>query len=99
MSDGETRYEWDEAKNRRNISKHGLAFSEAEGFGWDEAVEEIDPSDDDEVRWRAAAPLADGKIAILIYTQRENRIRIISLRYAKRKEIRDYVEAKHEQGI
>ena len=92
------RYEWDEAKNRHNFAKHGLDFQAVEGFRWDEAAEKLDVSDDHEERWRAIARLADGKYAVLIYTEREARIRVISLRYAERKEIREYVEERDEEG-
>ena len=35
------RFEWDEAKNRRNVRKHGVSFEEAQGVFFDELAIEF----------------------------------------------------------
>ena len=40
----ELMYEWDEAKRRSNISKHGVDFTAMNAFEWE--VAEITPDDD-----------------------------------------------------
>ena len=52
MSDGDTEpvYEWDAAKRRSNIAKHGVDFTEMTPFAWDTAAEILDDRYE-EPRW------------------------------------------------
>ena len=80
-------YEWDEQKRSENLDKHGLDFTEAElSFQWDTALIEPSPRDG-EMRWRAIGYIG-GRLHILIYTERDSSIRIISLRKANAREER-----------
>jgi uncharacterized protein len=85
-------YEWDETKNARNKTKHGLGFEALEGFDWSRAVI-INRSrhDDGEQRLAGIGPL-NGRLFTAIYTWRGDTQRIISLRRANKAEERIYDE-------
>jgi hypothetical protein len=78
------RFEWDEAKRRENVRKHGLDFADAPLiFGGPMLVAEDEREDYGETRWIGVGFLA-GHVAVVAYTERgENTIRVISLRKAK----------------
>ena len=88
------RYEWDEAKNRQNLAKHGFDFSKIAEFAWLDAVETLQVVEG-EVRWKAVGRLGE-RIVVVIYTERREKLRIISLREAEPREIGDYVKAKSQ---
>jgi uncharacterized DUF497 family protein len=82
--------EWDEAKRRANLAKHGIDLADALRFQTDTAlVVEDDRYDYGEVRYQALG-LIDGILHFLVYTPRGNVRRVISLRRANRKEIEAY---------
>ena len=84
-------YEWDEEKNRANFERRRLDFSQVESFDWDNAV--IRRSDRYlEPRWLAIGYLA-GRLHVVVFTVRNGRCRIISLRVANNKERREYAQA------
>lgn len=98
------RYEWDEAKNRRNQRQHGgISFGMAALVFEDERCL-IGPDrvgDTGEQRWHAVGEVRiepEGAAALLVvHTYREDRygeevIRIISARRAEKHEIRRYQE-------
>ena len=81
-------YEWDEAKRATNRRKHGIDFNEVRSFVWETA--EIKPSPrGNEMRY-AATGYIGSRLYRVIYTERGERLRIISLRKAHLKEVRDY---------
>ena len=86
----EPKYVWVPAKRRANRAKHRVDFTAMEAFEWDTAVIEAD-EDADEPRW-----IAKGFIGVVlylvVYTERGNNIRIISLRKATKKEAIDYAQ-------
>lgn len=77
---------WDEAKSAVNKEKHGLSFESAYDFDWDAPVI-VDRSRhaDGESRFAAIGNLY-GKLYTIIFTRRDDDIRIISLRRANAKE-------------
>jgi uncharacterized protein len=84
-------FEWDEAKARRNLARHGVAFPfAAKAFTDPLAVEGVDDSMDyDEQRiWMIG--LADAVLLTVVYTERHERIRLISARRATRVEHEQY---------
>ena len=81
-------YEWDEAKRATNRRKHGVDFEEVRIFVWETAVIKPSPRDD-EMRY-AATGYIGARLYRVIYTEREDRLRIISLRRAHTKEVREY---------
>ena len=86
------RYVWDERKNEINQKKHHLAFESMEDFDWESAVI-IDRSrhEDEEQRY-AAIGFLYGRIHTVIYTKRDEGLRIISLRRANKPEEKIYEE-------
>jgi uncharacterized protein len=76
-------YEWDEAKRRSNLAKHGVDFIAANGFDWFDAVIIEDRRHlCGERRWLALGKIG-ARVYTLIYTERNGRKRIISLRKSK----------------
>lgn len=86
-------YEWDEAKNSENIAKHGIDFADAHRiFERPMLVRRDDREDYAEERWIALGER--GRIVVVIvFTPREDRIRVISVRRANRRERRVYEES------
>ena len=86
-------YEWDEAKRRSNITKHGVDFNAMRAFDWGGAIVQRD-DDHDEQRWIATG-FIDLRLYVVVYTEPgENRIRIISLRKASKREEISYVQVR-----
>jgi len=84
-------FEWDPAKAQANLRKHGVPFLMAcEVFKDGSRREHTDVSDDyGEERWIVLGR-AGQKILSVVYTQRGQRIRLISARRANRNEQRSY---------
>jgi uncharacterized DUF497 family protein len=83
-------YEWDEDKRIANLARHKVDFADAVDFDWDTAFETIDDrSDYDEERW-VAIGLIGNKVHVLVYTVRAQKIRLISLRKANKRERNHY---------
>lgn len=85
------RSEWDEAKNARNIQKHGIDFADAaEVFEHPHLTAADESFDYGEERWIAIG-LMRQFVGVVVYVERhENTIRIISARKATRREVRLY---------
>jgi uncharacterized DUF497 family protein len=87
-------YEWDEAKRRGNLAKHGLDFADADLFEWRSAIIRPDHRYDyGEDRYRAWAPL-NGRVHSIGFTRRDGKIRLLSFRRANRSEERRYEKEK-----
>lgn len=86
------RFEWDDAKEEINISKHGLDFKTASFVFLDEnrlELYDIVHSTPDEDRYITIGIVAD--ILTVVYTVRTDAIRIISARRATKKEAERYL--------
>ncbi|MFM9976720.1 MAG: BrnT family toxin [Sphingomonadaceae bacterium] len=81
--------EFDSAKDRENTEKHGLSLSEFPVFDSEGIIFEDDRQDYGERRYRAYGRIA-GKGYAIVFTHRENRVRMISFRRAHEKEMRRY---------
>ena len=80
--------EWDEVKRRETLAERGIDFAAMAGFDWDTAT--VERSDrQGEARWAATGYIED-RLYRVVYTERGNRRRIISLRKANTRERRDY---------
>ena len=84
------RYEWDEGKRRENRDKHSIDFAEIRNFDWGSAVYNSSPQHG-ELRWVATGYIGD-RLHKVIYTERGERKRIISLRKTNPREDRVYAE-------
>lgn len=82
--------EWDPAKARFNLQKHGVDFADAATALHDEMAITIPDADPDEQRFVTLATDALGRVLVIAYTWRGPRIRLISARPATRKERRQY---------
>lgn len=80
--------EFDPAKDAANIAKHGLSLADAAAFEIAAAVVQVDDRFDyGEVRFRAFGRV-DGQGRCLVFTWSAGRIRAISYRRAREKEMR-----------
>ena len=71
--------EWDESKADANLHKHGIDFADAVTALEDEmALTMRDESSDEEERWITLGIDALGRLAVVVYTWREDNIRLIS---------------------
>jgi uncharacterized DUF497 family protein len=87
-------YEWDTAKAAANRRKHGFGFDAVYGFDWATALILADERVDyGEARWLALG-IAEDRLCSLAFTIRGQRIRVISLRRASRKERTLYEQTK-----
>ena len=84
--------EWDDEKYRINIKKHGIYFEDAARIFLDEnRIENYDDLHSDyEERWKVIGKVRD--ILAVIYTERREKYRIISARYATSEEEDEYYE-------
>lgn len=85
-------FEWDEAKNKKNIHNHGISFELAAGVFLDECrIERFDSKHSgDEDRYFTIGRVSS--ILFVVYTERNANIRIISARPATKDEINEYYE-------
>ncbi len=88
------RFEWDEAKNRANLRKHGYDFADAEEIFRGLLVVDADLREDyGEKRWRGLGTIR-GRVAQVVFAERgPDVIRIISLRKAHYEERKEYEKA------
>ena len=86
--------EWDQAKNRRNIRKHGIDFADVQDMFSHPMLTLLDDRYDySEPRWISIGRLQT-QIAVVVYTERcQGVVRIISARKATRYEVRNYEQA------
>jgi uncharacterized protein len=90
-------FEWDQAKAAANYKKHGVRFEHAVGAFEDPfALIELDESEEyGEDRFLLTGRAAGG-ILVVVYTERGERVRIISAREATEYERRNYYRAAQE---
>jgi uncharacterized DUF497 family protein len=87
-------FEWDERKNRANKKKHGVDFETAQlVFDDSICVNFVERIIDGEQRWHAIGSVENLIILVVVYTYRDEAIRIISARPASSHERRLYAEA------
>jgi len=85
-------FEWDPQKAASNLTKHGLSFEEAStAFGDPLSLTIMDPDhSDDEQRLILIGQSFEGRLAVVVHTERGAKLRIISARIATRNEQRSY---------
>lgn len=80
-------FEWDEAKARRNYSKHGVTFEHAKkAFADPFMVEVADEREDYGEERFLLIGMAEGEMLSVIYTERQERFRLITARRATKHE-------------
>jgi uncharacterized protein len=87
------RFQWDKSKAKYNYAKHGVSFEFAKKVFSDPfAIEFLDDRQDyDEERFVIIGK-ADAHVLFVVYTERDNIIRIISTRRATKLEQETYFE-------
>lgn len=87
-------FEWDPAKARDNLAKHGVSFEEAAtAFGDPFAITIDDPEhSQDEDRFILLGETSRRMLVVVAHTDRDGRIRIVSARKATPRERRFYEE-------
>lgn len=92
-------YEFDDAKSAANRAKHGLDFSEAQKLWSDVDAVELPARSATELRKMLIAK-TNGKIWSAIFTERGDKIRIISVRRARTTEeaIYEQTEDQHAES-
>ena len=86
------KYEWDEAKNRKNLAKHGLSFEDAaQVFSGPCVTFEDDRFEYGEARLITLGLLA-GRLVVMAHSPRREGTRIISMRKGNRREQKIYQE-------
>jgi len=88
---GGREFEWDAAKAEANLVKHGVPFAYAARVFLDARMVDIDASrtGDREAR-RKAIGLIEGRLVVVVYTDRDGVCRLISARRTNVKEERAY---------
>ena len=80
-------FEWDEEKDRLNIDKHGISFEEAVQVFDDVHLSRVDTREEyGEVRDITIGMTAGTVLAVVVHTDRDEAIRIISARKASKRE-------------
>lgn len=84
------KFEWDDSKRQTNITKHGIDFLDARTiFDYDMVTIEDNRFNYGEPRFIAIG-LLNGKTIVAVYTEINNKIRIISARKATKNERQIY---------
>ena len=88
--------EWDEAKRESNLAKHGLDLTVSLELFADYFMERLDTRQDyGEDRW-VALGMIRGIVVVLVYTERDDKLRPISLRRATGQERSIYEQARQK---
>jgi uncharacterized DUF497 family protein len=84
-------FEWDEEKNNANLTKHGIDFEDASELFYGPVIFRGSNRNNEE-RWIAIGKSRD-RIMSVIFTRRNDLIRIISARHPRPNEARAYRNA------
>jgi hypothetical protein len=82
-------FEFDEKKSRGNLEKHGIDFSQARSLWLDPNRLEVTARSESEPRFAMIA-FYENRLWTAIFTRREERIRIISVRRSRHEEEQGY---------
>ena len=83
-------YQWDSGKARSNFKKHGVRFADVVAVFEDELALTILDDHPHEERYVTLGRDFLGRIIVVVYTWREDEIRIISARKATSRERKEY---------
>ncbi|MFP4133603.1 MAG: BrnT family toxin [Halothece sp.] len=86
------KYQWDNNKATTNLAKHGIDFADAVSVFSDDLAITIFDDRFDEERYITIGMDVLGRVLVVVYTLRQNKIRLISARKATRKEKQQYQE-------
>ncbi len=83
-------FEWDKAKATQNQRKHGVSFADTFGVFEDPNAITLQQKVREEERHVTIGLDAFGRLLVVVYTWRGERIRIISARKATKSEVSQY---------
>ena len=83
-------FEWDPRKAEANRNKHGVNFADSVAVLLDEMALTVLDEDSDDDRSVTVGSDSFGRVLVVVYCWRGDRIRIISARKATRSERRQY---------
>ncbi len=84
-------FDFDPKKAALNLSKHKVSFDEAYTALLDaRALTREDPDSVDEARWVTLGMTAAGRLAVVVWTERGDTLRLISARKATKREEKCY---------
>lgn len=84
--------EWDDRKAASNLAKHGLSFEKAPYFEFETALIGQDRRGERDPKFKYPEPrfiamgLLAGRVAVIVYSPKGRKRRIISFRYAEKEE-------------
>ena len=85
------KFQFDPAKAKDNLRKHKVSFADAEGVFYDPlTIHSEDPYSKNEERFIAVGMGSASQILVVVYTFRSEEIRLVSVRRATRREVKDY---------
>ena len=84
-------FEWDQAKSKSNLAKHGFDFEDASQIFYGPILVHQSNRENEE-RWIAIGRLQN-KLVTVVFAKRAEVIRIISARRARKNEEREYRKA------
>jgi uncharacterized protein len=85
-------FDWDPAKARENLRVHEVNFAVAAGFFDNPYLHWEDPEAEGEQRFVALGMDGLGRLLVVVYTHRGDKIRLISARKATKKEGKAYAQ-------
>ncbi|MCP4751993.1 MAG: BrnT family toxin [Proteobacteria bacterium] len=83
-------FEWDKNKATANLKKHGIDFADVTLVLYDQNAVTIEDPSYDEERFITVGMDGYGRILVVVYTYREDSIRIVSARKANNHESKQY---------
>lgn len=88
------KFTWDEAKNRKNIQKHGLDFLDAKAVFDGPMLIEEDPCQTYNEKRMVGIGFLEGRVVLIVYSEPSSEIaRIISMRKANDHEKNRFIQA------
>lgn len=83
---------FDLAKDQRNTSKHGVSLGAAADFEWNDALVWVDERKEYGEARMCAIGYIEIRLYVVVYVDRADSRRIISLRKANLREVKQYAE-------
>lgn len=87
-------FEWDQEKSQKNFQKHGILFTDASMVFTDDYAITIEDDNQNEQRFVIVGMTRKGQVTSVVFTFRDDIIRIISARKATTRESDEYLEGK-----
>ncbi len=85
-------YQWDKDKAASNFNKHGIDFADAVSVFSDDLATTVNDDRFEEERFITIGIDAFDRVLVVVYTWRDDEIRLISARKATRSERNQYEE-------